>query len=395
MPQRLLIVGAGPNQVRILQKAAEMGLWVCALDGDPGAHGFAHASAHEVDDIRDPDAVHSAACAHQVDGIYPAAELSVEAVAIACERLNLPGIPPDVAARVRDKSLMRDRLTESRYPNPAYQRVETPEDAVSASESIGFPVVVKPVDGNSSKGVRRVDAVSEVAAATEFALSVSQRGAAIVEACLDGDEYCVDGLMFNGEYYPGGITGKEVSSAPFCYDEAIFMPGSPDGDLCDEIQACAEDALAAIGFTTGTTHVEIMVTARGPQVIEIAGRPGGGRIPTDLIPIAYGTDFVADSIRVALGERPRGTRTRARGAALRWIPAQAGTVARVEGEDSIAKMPGVLEVVLSVRAGDSLDSIVDCVTRDRVGYVLTEGDTGAQALERARDACAHCKVTVT
>ena len=392
MAESILIVGAGANQVAIVAKAQELGLTVVAVDGDSSAPAFAGADHHEVADILDPDALVTIARRYGVQGVYPAAELAVEASALTIAELDLPGIAPDTAARSRNKLLMREALDRAGMPNPSYAGVTTLEEADEASKTIGFPLIVKPPDANASKGVQRIDGAEELAGAFENAQTHSHSKVVLLEAYLDGEEFCVDGLMFDGVYRLGGITGKFRSQGTRRFDEAIFMPGSQDEDACKVLETCSREALEAIGCTTGITHVEIILTDRSPYVVEIACRPGGGRIPTDLIPMAYGMDITADSLRAALGRSPEERRRHERGVALFWIPAEPGTVQRLEGFDDARRLPGVVEVVEEAQPGDRLDAIVDCVTRDRVGYVLTKGETAQEAIDAARRALETCRV---
>ena len=392
MKTSLMIVGAGANQIGLFQKARELGLDTVGIDGNPQAPGLVHATVGEVADILDARLIQRLAERHGVSGIYAAAELAVEAVALASSAMGLPGLPPEVAHRTRNKLAMRQALDKAGMPNPKYCAATTAAEARDGASRVGFPMIVKPVDGNASKGVVRIDRMEELDSAFAGACRRSPGGAVLLEAYLEGVEFCVDGLVYDGEYRLGGITGKEVSPLPYRFDLGIFMPPLESDALCAEIERCASDALRAIGFTNGTSHVEIIATADGPRVVEIAGRPGGGRIPSDLIPLAYGQDFLADSIRISLGEAPIEERQHRRGVALYWFPAAPGVVREIAGVADAQALGGVREVVFQTKPGDTLAPIIDCVTRDGVGYVLTEGETAETAVATAKSALKCCRV---
>ena len=95
---------------------------------------------------------------------------------------------------------------------------------------------------------------------------------------------------------------------------------------------------------------------------------------------------MADSLRIALGEPPVEQRTCERGVALFWVPTRSGVVTRIEGLDEAAALPGLVEVVMSVKAGDIMQHVVDCVTRDKVGYVLATGASARDAVATAKRA---------
>jgi len=73
MNKRILIVGAGGNQLAIIQKARDMGLVTIAVDGNAQAPGFALADIAEPINILDPKELVRVAQIHRADGIYPTA----------------------------------------------------------------------------------------------------------------------------------------------------------------------------------------------------------------------------------------------------------------------------------------------------------------------------------
>ncbi len=391
MAKRILIVGGGGNQIGFVRKAKDLGLFTGVIDGSAEAPGLHMADMGATANIRDPEEVTAAAERFHADGVFPAAEAGVEAAAAAAERLGLPGPGVDAARCCRNKLAMRERLTAQGLPGPAYASAATVTEAEAAAARFGFPLIVKPADGNASRGVQAVNTAEDVSYAFTQAYQHARGGGVLLESFLEGEEYCVDGLVHEGRFHLGGVTGKERSAPPYRYDVGIFMPPPLAPDAAAAIETCVRDALDAIGFRCGTVHAEVIVTADGPRIVEIAGRPGGGRIPTDLIWLAHGHDFAADALGVALGRAPRGARLYERGAALYWTPGAAGQVTAVTGVDQARQVPGVKEVVIMVKPGDVLGDTVDCSGRDQVGYVLAAGDNteaAVTAAKRARDLCA-------
>ncbi len=392
MAQRLLILGAGQNQIALYEIARRHGIETVAMDGNPNAPAFAAADAAETGDLQHADAVAEVATRHAVNGIYPAAEWGVEAGFTAAHRLGLPGLTPEVANRARNKFAMREALETAGVPNPKFRQVDSLEAAEHAAQEIGLPVIVKPVDGNASRGVRRLDYIDDMSLAFAMAEKESASGKVMIEGFCEGDEFNIDGLMYDGTFIPGGITGKERPASHTRFDLGIFMPPGLSGDQEAELIALSERACRAIGLQSGTVHMEIITTEHGPRVIEIAARPGGGRIPTDLIPMTYGMDIMADAFRIALGEPPQESRKFEKATAVYWLPARPGVVSEIVGEDEARRLPNVVELHVFVKPGDAVQHIVDCVTRDRIGYVYTRGENVAEAVATAKQVLEQCCV---
>jgi cyanophycin synthetase len=111
-----------------------------------------------------------------------------------------------------DKDVTRRLLASAGLPVPRGEIVRRADDAAASAARIGFPVVVKPLDGNHGRGVA-LDLASEeeVRSAFERALGESRRGDVVVESFVTGSDYRV--LVVGGrmvavaERVPAHVTG--------------------------------------------------------------------------------------------------------------------------------------------------------------------------------------------
>ena len=97
------------------------------------------------------------------------------------------GIAVDIAS---DKSLTNRLLDSAGLPVPRSALVRTEEEVVAAAKRLGFPCVVKPLDGNHGRGVH-LDLRSEEAVRTAFhgASAESRSGDLVVETYVAGNDY--------------------------------------------------------------------------------------------------------------------------------------------------------------------------------------------------------------
>ncbi|HEY8987683.1 MAG TPA: cyanophycin synthetase [Candidatus Limnocylindrales bacterium] len=111
-----------------------------------------------------------------------------------------------------DKSLTNRLLDSAGLPVPKSAVVDTEEGAVDAARRIGFPCVVKPLDGNHGRGVH-LDLRSDeaVRAAYDGARRESRSGDLVVESYVAGNDYRC--LVIGGkvaaiaERVPASVTG--------------------------------------------------------------------------------------------------------------------------------------------------------------------------------------------
>ena len=147
-------------------------------------------------------------------------------------------------------------------------------------------------------------------------------------------------------------------------------------------------ALDALECRNGCVHVDVIMTDEGPVVMDVLGAPAALRFPADVLLCAHGIDTIANALRFAAGEPPQFEAASSRGAALCWIPTRSGVVIEIRGIEEARAVSGIEEIMLEVKPGDAMRHIVDCESRDRVGYVLATGNDAEAAQCAARRALA-------
>ena len=164
-------------------------------------------------------------------------------------------IAVDVAS---DKDLTTRLLGAAGLPVPKQESVRTADQAVTVANRIGFPVVVKPLDGNHGRGVcldlRDDDDVRE---AFPIAEDQSRRGTVIVESFVTGKDYrclIIDGrLAAVAERVPAHVVGDGTSTVQQLVDLTNADPRRGVGHekvlTRIKVDKAAEDLLESQGHT--------------------------------------------------------------------------------------------------------------------------------------------------
>lgn len=377
---RLLVLGAGPAQLGLLEAAERRGLWLAVVDRDPAAPGFRHASRRCILSTEDEPAIERLAEALQIDGIVaPGTDWPVAVAARIAERLALPHpITPAAAVLATNKIRQRERLAEVGVPQPRSWVIGA-TDALPEPE---LPVVVKAPDRQGQKGLTLVRERAELAEAVETARSAARTGLALVEELVDGPELTVVGFSVGGRFTAIVVTDRVVADPPaFGVALAHVWPSRvSDAVVSDTVSA----AISALGIENGPSYTQVRVGTDGPQVIEVAARLGGGH-DAELAERVTGVALNDLAIDCALGlavDAPE-PRQLAGGAVTRFLVAPPGVLESVE-------MPEELDDVAWVRIYRSPGYVFAPLRRgsDRAGALLAVGRDRGEAVARA-DAAAE------
>ena len=373
---RLLVLGAGPAQLGLLEAAHRRGLWVAVVDRDTTAPGFRLASRRCILSTEDEPAIERLAAALEVDGlISPGTDWPVAVAARLAERLGLSHpITPQTAVVATNKIRQRERLAAAGVPQPRSWIVGS-DDGLPDAE---LPVVVKAPDRQGQKGMTLVRSRSELAEAVATARGAARSGLALVEELVDGPEVTVVGFSVDGDYVPLVVTDRVVADPPAFGVALAHVFPSHVGGLTPDV---AGAAVAAVGIENGPSYVQLRIGPNGPEVIEVAARLGGGH-DAELVERATGVRLNDLALDAALGvpvERPE-PRARVGGAVTRFLVAPAGVLQSVE-------VPADLEGVRIYREPGHVFTPLRRGS-DRAGAILITGDSRDEAVARA-DAAAE------
>jgi biotin carboxylase len=371
---RLLVLGAGPAQLGLLEAARARGVWLAVVDRDPAAPGFPFADRRCILSTEDEPAIERLIGAMTIDGIIaPGTDWPVGVAARIAAHAGLPHpISPETAVLATNKLRQRQRLHEAGVPQPRWWVVGNGDGLPDVSG----PVVVKAPDRQGQLGLTFVESGGDLSAAVDTARAAARNGLALVEALVDGPEVTVVGFSANGIFTGLLVTDRVVAEPPaFGVALAHVWPSHDRGQAL----AVAERAVAAIGIQNGPSYTQLRLGAAGPQVIEVAARLGGGH-DAELVETVTGVDLNGLAIDAALGRNlvPTWHKARVGGAVTRFLIAPPGVLERVE-------VPAGLEGVARVRIYREPGFVIAPLRRgsDRAGAILVAGESREQAIAYA------------
>jgi biotin carboxylase len=381
-------------QVPALRIADELGLEACAVDADPQAPGRHLAARFERIDLKDEEGIlayaRSLASDGGLGGVFTAGTDFSPAVAMVAEELGLPGISRAVARRAQDKGLMRQAFKEAGVPCPRFCIVEEGGRAMECADEEGpipGPWVVKPADSMGARGCLRVDSAGRLEAAAADALRYSRTGRAIIEEYLEGPEFSVDALVWEGTIEICGLADRHIFFPPRFIEMGHTMPSAfPEEDRA-EVLRVFEAGVRAIGIDRGAAKGDIMLLHGGQaKVGEIAARLSGGYMSGWTYPYASGVEATAGAIRIAMGRCPGDLHPRfARVSAERAFISIPGRVLEIRGLEEARRLPGLKDLFVRIRPGDRVSFPANNV--EKCGNAISAAQDRSEACSIAEEAC--------
>ncbi|RVP14333.1 ATP-grasp domain-containing protein [Sinorhizobium meliloti] len=394
LPKALILLEGsrmGTGQLYV-QAAKYLGLHPIILSSDPAQYDYVATENTEAIrvDTDDPDALilecYRLRATYDIVGItgLPNPGESLYAiVAKLCRHFGLPGPNPTSIERCCDKFHQRQLLAEGGVPVPAYRLAANATEVESAAAEIGLPVILKPVVGNGSSGVRLCRDAEELAEHTIGLLGGTYTWqtspAILVEEFAEGPYFVAD-IMGNMIIEIGA--GKFGPPPHFVYDEYTY-PAPLTDDQRTRITDVSLSCLRALDLNWGPTNIEFRWTKRGPVVIEVNPRLAGSPDP-QLIKLACGVDLVTEHIKLVIGDECDLRKRHSLTASARFlVPDRDGTLDWIDGA---AGVPGVAEVTWYFKSKTPIVRKGDA--RDCIGHVIAASPTPTQTsaiLQRAVD----------
>ncbi|WP_436521070.1 ATP-grasp domain-containing protein [Actinoplanes sp. HUAS TT8] len=292
-------------------------------------------------------------------GVVAFADRSLRFASELARHYRLPGLSEKSAQWCRDKVAQRERLNACGVGDV---RSAPMNDGVYPAE-VPLPAVVKPRDGAGSEDTVFVHSEAEFRTLTS---QINPHRPYVVEQFIEGvgapfapwlaDQVSVESAVdaFGGVRHIG-ITLRTPLAEP-ARETGLVFPAVGGTELTDELLTLAADAIAAVEFTSGVTHIEFKIGPKGPVVIEVNGRLGGGLYR--LMPQAATVEPVALAMALAAGEPLPEAFPVPVGHAMHYYaqpPFGAVAVTALPRSRQLLALPGVFRADQKIRAGAAID----------------------------------------
>ena len=355
--KKLLILGANPETVSLILKAKELGYYTIVTDYDPHAYAKSFADQAENVDAIDSDALIELALREHVDGVLVGvAEALLPTYCEVCKRLDLPCYSTvDKFGIMARKDYFKQKCREYDVPTIKEYRYDELEEGC-------YPVIVKPVDSCSSKGIRICYNKEDVENAIPYALRYSKSRKYLIEEYMVGDEVVSYYVMQEGTPIFVGMcdryTYKEKGDLVQLPNSYIF-PSVHIDSYINYTDAAVKKMIRGLGLENGSLFFQCIVDKEGIARIYESGYRLNGAQEHLLISRVSGIDVKKLYIDMAVNGKvsdldlesmanPKPLKLTCKLSPL----VHTGKIKSIAGLDEINRLPCVVSVNPSYREGD-------------------------------------------
>lgn len=301
---KVMVIAGGVPQMELLRQLKERKLETVLLDGNENclarniADKFYKVNIFNIEDVK------KIAIDEKVDFIITVcADQVLLVVAQVSEMLGLPCyIGYKQAQDVSDKIRMKRIFKENGIPTTKYLELENLD--MNEISKLNYPLVVKPVDAYSSKGVRKAETEEELITYYNEAKAISRSGGVIVEEFFKGEEISVDAFVLNGKAHILSITNSEKvkDKDRFVIFRGRYPANIPD-TIRNQIENVAQKIADSFGLVNSPLLVQLLHNGMNISVLEFCARTGGN-MKWLLIKNSCGVDVITATIDITLGLVP-------------------------------------------------------------------------------------------
>lgn len=365
----ILVFGCGELQKSIIGRAHKMGLFVVGIDPMPNAYAKDEVDAFEVVGGQDYEGTIAVAKRFNVKAVVTAAtDKPLVMMARVAKELNLPFYSVETAQWSTDKFQMKKKFIEGGVPC-AIGRLAKSIDEIT---DLQLPLIVKPRDNSGSRGVILCRNQHELEEAFKEALGYSHLDSVLVEEFIEGQEYSIESLHYNGRTEVIQFTEKTTTPFPYNVELAHKQPANLTEEQKNAIREIICKIAKCMKFENCPSHTELKINERGVFVIETSPRLGGGNITSHLVPLSTGINMEDQLLSIALGENINTEASRINKASgVKFLELKEGKVKRIYPEISeVTNWPNMVDFHYDLKEGTEVHSFKSGL--DRYGQFIIQ-----------------------
>lgn len=299
--KKAIVLAGGFDQIALIKELKARNYQVYLIDyydNPPAKH---YADKHYVGSTLNIDYVREVASEVKPDLICTACtDQALLTTAIVSEEMGLPTyISAETARNVTNKSYMKKVLMDNQIPTSKYYAVHKLTEIDNLD--LKYPLIIKPADCNSSKGVKKASNRQELISNLNDALNYSRTHTAIIEEFKSGKEFSADFYIKDGQAKLLSVTeSKKIpNNGAFTIAKSVYPVTTIEQNTT--IEQIGQSIAKAFHLTNTPLLVQMIEEDGMMYVLEFSARMGGGS-KYQLIKELSGVDIMSVYAQLITGD---------------------------------------------------------------------------------------------
>ena len=282
------ISGGGHNQIKICAAVVQCGYRVALSDPDSSCSCINYATYFQHIDISEfKDVYEWAKLNNCIFSLSDSSDIGLKCSIYINERLDSKDSHEIMCDYLYEKSYQHRYLIKKGFKAnlPKSLIAKCKQDIETNEKNLEFPVVIKPVDSQGSKGVIIANTYSQLTNSCDIAFKSSKAHKCIVQSMIQGPEVSIDSIKSNGEVLNVCFGLKIRYKSNPCLDQRITFLQNLEGNIYGSLRLLHNKILKAVEYDNSQFHAEYIFSLKHKKwyLIEFAARGGGGGISSYVI----------------------------------------------------------------------------------------------------------------
>ena len=377
MKKKIMILAGGNDQIALIEELRRFfnnEVEILLVDMSANVRAIPYADKFLQISTMDKDAVLKAAQEEKIDYVLTACgDQPLSTMAYVSKQMGLPSYLTEQEVRdLTNKRFMKGKMVKNGIPTAKHIYIDKAWNG--NLPDFQYPLVVKPVDSNGSKGVKKVFSRDELEVSLKEAFRYSLSGDVIIEEFKTGEELSVD-------VYVEGSTAKllSVTASKKIKENAksftivqSYYPVPIDYSE-ERVLEIVQQIVDAWKLHDTPLLVQMIVNRDDYSVLEFSARMGGGS-KYYLINALSGVDIMKVYVEMVMGGAPHvEPKKQCNNALMTYVYCRPGEYVSLQGVDELYK-EGRIEKYFVYRKSPSKIEKSD-TSSDRVFGFLVTGDS--------------------
>jgi biotin carboxylase len=291
---------------------------------------------------------------------------------------------------MENKILFRSHLSRLQYsPNYDIIHDHTPLNSLYIKLKESYPIVLKSPSSSGSRDVYFIHSETHLKNRIKFLKRKKPNEDLLIEEYLEGPQYIVEAIVYNGEIQIAAIIEQEITKQFKFIVTGYSISPIMDKEAVDGIVEVTKAILEELKLENGNCHLELRNVNGTWKLVEINPRISGGPV-NNLIEHAYGFNYTEQIINLYMGKKPviESQWNHFVHAHLFTVD-QVGKLVKMTGLEEAQKAQGIIDIFIRAEPGQILSPPLSM--GHRYGYVIAKGRTKDEARSLALSASKKVK----